>query len=217
MVLLFIFLLFGGEKMELKNKEVKDGFYRFEFEGEMDNQVMKVAIQFYEIWSLTDPHKKENFIEEFGKAIGFFMAGQKTQFPYDVRNDLEVIPVHIPHELGRNFFKTCMNYFIERTDAPMRLKEIEHPGYPLVTVTFDKTVIAHKETVFRWIETIMNAIQTCEVTFEDLPNEVKEDEDDFDEVDEDVIVEFEIDDELAAHIKTPAEPEYLPLEGDEDE
>jgi hypothetical protein len=203
--------------MELTHTKVEASSYYLTFEGVIENQLVKVDVEFYEVWSFTNPLKKSKLLEDFGNTIGFFVKGKQTSFPINLKEYLKTIPLHIPHALGRQLFKQCFDFFIKYTEAPVHVSIVEHPGYPLAIVTYDSSIISKEETVERWINTIMDSIQTCGFIVEPLDKEQGPAEEDYDEVDEDVYVEFELEDEIAELIKVPAEPEYLPLEGEEDE
>lgn len=203
--------------MELKNAKVEANSYYLTFEDVIENQAVTVDIEFYEIWSFTNPSKKSRLLEDFGNTIGFFVKGKQAEFPINLKEHLRTIPIHIPHILGRQLFKMCFDFFIKYTEAPVHVSIVEHPGYPLVLVTYDSSIVTKEETVERWINAIMDSIQTCEFVVEPLDKEQESAEDDYDEVDEDVHVEFELEDDVAALIKVPEEPKYLPLEGEEDE
>lgn len=201
--------------MEFKNAVENEGFYRFDFEDAMENKLIKLTIEFYEKWSLTQ--KRKNTLEDFGEVIGFYIPAATNKFPFDIKDSLRTVPLHIPNGTGRHLFKTCFEFFINQTNAPVHVSLTEHPGYPLILVTYDCTIITKEDTVNRWINNIMNGIQSCEVITEELEKDASVEGDDIDEIDEDVIVEYELDDELLKAMKEPAEQVFLPLEGEGEE
>jgi hypothetical protein len=216
MAFLYFFILFlRGILMELISKQVDEYQYRLEFKDTVGNQLIKAVVEFYEAWSLTS---KKNILEDFGNTVGFYMpALQVEESPYNVRTNIKTLPVHIPHLLGRYLFKSCFDYFIEQTDAPVQVSTmVEHPGYPLVVVTFDSSVITQPITVQRWIDNIMAGIRNCKFTTEEIENTSPEQEDEFDdEVDENIIVEFELDDDLKEAMKGSASDEFLDVTDEE--
>lgn len=202
--------------MELIKGTCKDGIYQLEFQEDAENTVLKIWITFNIHWSLTDYKKRNNLLGDLGGAVGFYQTGTSVPFPYDVRTNMKTLPVHIPHAIGRQLFKLCFDFFIKWTDAPVHVSTADHPGYPLMMVAYDNSIVLREDTMTGWVESIMRGIQKCYFETELMEKKKDEEEDDIDKVDEDVHVEFELDDpELVSLMKQPAVRTIQPMEGDE--
>lgn len=167
--------------MELKWKKNVNSHYRLLFKDESEAESVEFLIEFDVKWKL---------------GFKYSIISNPVPFPYDFKKTLLSIPIHIPRQSKRYFFKSCMDYVIEETDMPAHVSMVEHPGYPLMLVTFDPKVI-DKETIRKILEEIMDAIEITKVNKTEKPKEEEKEEVDLlDEVDEDNVVEFEFDDEL---------------------
>lgn len=198
--------------MELIQAICQDGKYECSFLEQLNNATLAVTIQFEDYWRFTP---KPNLLEEFGKSVGSYRAGDIQSYPYDIKTHLESIPVHIPNTFGRFMFKSAIELLIKETDAPVHVHIVEHPGYPLLVVTYDTSIISYG-VVIRWVDSIMESIVTCTpiITENEVVSEEEEEVDLLDDVDEAVIVEFDFEEELKQAIKLPAENVVLAMEGE---
>jgi hypothetical protein len=148
--------------------------------------------------------KNKDLLNHFGDVVIFALVGEQESFPYDSKKKLASIPVHIPHPYGRQLFKACMDFYIKESSAPMHTSFCDHPGYPELVVTFDTKVMT-AEIVKRLIASITEGIRSCETAIELIEQEEQETTDDelLDEVDEDVVVEFDFEEEVKKAIKEP--------------
>jgi hypothetical protein len=176
--------------------------YKLEFLEKVGNRLLTIRVMFKEDWRFNN--KDKELFSDFGVVtMGCFERGPRFDFPYDPKEKLNSIPLHIPHEYGRKIFKLCMDKFIEETSAPMHTAFVPHPGYPLLMVTFD-TDIMPGNIVTRLIDSIYDGIYLAETETQLIETEDQATADDvLDEVDENVVVEFDFDEDLKRVMKEP--------------
>ena len=193
--------------MDLLKQTIENAFYSFRLKENRETKILNFQVSFEFTWNLIEPN------EELPYKMSFFSAGEEKPFPYDMKEDFNSIPLHIPNQLGRDMFKLIIDAVIKRTSSPIAVTVNAHPGYPLTVVTFNKTIMAIKD-VKNLIEIIMAAISRAEITEEAIQRETGREEMDDDEIDENVILDYEEDSELRELIKKPPITEYLPLKGE---
>lgn len=188
--------------MDLIHKECpEDHIYKLEFLEKIENHLLTIRMEFKEHWRLVSRHK--DLLNDFGQTVGLIIRGTEEEFPYDSKKNLVSIPLHIPHPYGRQLFKECMDFYIKESRAPMHTSYSDHPGYPELVVTFDIKILT-SDVVRRLIASIMQAINHCETEKQLIETEDQTTEDELlDEVDENVVVEFDFDEDLKSVMKEP--------------
>lgn len=166
--------------MELKTVENDNGHYKFIFHDETDEKSIEIFMDFHIDWKLKFKYKIDS---------------KPVPYPFDFKKLLASVPIHIPKATKRYFFKQCMDYLIKETDMPAHVTAVEHPGYPLIVVTFNPRII-EQDKLLKYLENILDTIEAAKVveTEKEIPE--KEEVDPLDEIDEDNVVEFEFDDEI---------------------
>lgn len=197
--------------MQLTKTDYEDGFYTLEFRKVTTNTQTDLLVVFENNWEFSKQSEDEYSI---GEVAGTFKREEMTPFPHDMKKNLFSIPLHIPSNDGRQIFKSCMDFFIKRTHAPIHVAFVEHPGYPLVVVSFNSFVIAEM-IVTELIEAIMYGIREASLSIQEIEKEEVKQEEDIDEIDENNIIEYEEDEELKAVMKPPVDRSIKPIDGGE--
>lgn len=197
--------------MELVHLEcLENHTYKLEFIETIEKHLVTIRVTFEEFWRLTHAL---SLLDDFGRAVGFCIKGDESEFPYESKKSLISIPLHIPSSYGRQLFKSCFDFFIKESQAPMHIATLDHPAYPLLVATFDRNIIG-ADVVHRLIDSIVKGIQSCETEREFIESKKQElDDDQLDEVNEDVVVEFEFDEELKKAMKEPVSNLVQPIGG----
>lgn len=192
--------------MKLMNLECyEEHTYKLEFMETIENHLVTIRVEFKEHWRLTS--SKKDLLNDFGNVVGFFLKGDMEDFPYDSKKNLASIPLHIPHPLGRQIFKECMDFYTKEAQAPMHTTFSDQ-----VVVTFDKKILT-EEVTDRVVTSIMAGIRSAKTEKKLIEVEEIVTDDTLDEVDEDVIVEFEFDEELKSIMKEPISKLIQPIGG----
>lgn len=192
--------------MELTVTEHEGNIYKLQFEEKHEDSLSTINVEFSINWS---PSKFTGFL----KYMGFAKIGEEQDFPYDMKKDFKVIPLHIPHSIGRELFKQCFDYFAEQNSVPISVQFIQHPGYPLTLLSYNPLIIS--QTALREIiEAINLGLEYAKVKQEALEAEEQDAVEDDDTVDPNVTVEFEEDDDLKLIMKPPVKTEFLPMKGE---
>jgi hypothetical protein len=197
--------------VQITKVDFDKGLYSIDVKKTHQNKELIISIVFNCDWQFNNPTENLN---EFGKVAGFHIPGKIESFPYDVKTNLQTLPLHIPDSDGRSIFKLCMDVFLKRTNAPVHVASMEHPGYPLTVVTFDNSIIK-EEIVADLVLSILESIQEGAVQVLEPKEQDLSEEEDLEEVDENVIIEFEEDEELKGLMKKPVDRSIKPLEGED--
>jgi hypothetical protein len=203
--------------MEIKSLKNEEGIYQLVFGDDMQGNKVEIAIEFVEIWSLA---AKDNKILSLSERMGFnIVKWPAVEYPFDFKQNILSIPIHIPNLHGRYLFKACFDYFAQETSMPAQVAIVEHPGYPLMVVNFDKGLISD-DLIERILETILNAIQAAEIKMIEQPKQEKnedDDDDDIDDIDNAEIIEYELDDELLKYgARVPVLATFESIDKDDD-
>lgn len=193
--------------MELLSQSKNGALYHFEFKAEEDGRTLNFRMTFEFAWRFIEPNSDLRYL------ISFFSTGEEKSFPYEMKKELKSIPLHIPHFIGRDMFKSIMDYFIKQTSAPIVVTINQHPGYPVTVVTYNGSIIESVD-VNNLIYTIMAAIGNAEISEEEKTVSEAAETNEDDEFDENIILDYEEDPELMGLIKKPPVNEYLPLKGE---
>ena len=129
------------------------------------------------------------------------------------RTKLLILNIHIPNNEDRELFSGCIFYYAKESFAPILVEVIPHPGYPLVSLSFDSTILS-KEDVSNFATSIMEAVVKADIKDYNYPESTADPEED-DSTDEEVIVEYEEDEELKKVMYKPSKTIISPLNGGE--
>lgn len=175
--------------MEIESVTNEAGRYQLVFrEFFSGGTVTDITVIFVEHWNLTGG---------INENMGFYIPQWVTKpFPYDLKATLLSIPIHIPDLRGRYIFKTCFEYFAKVTSLPGHVTSADHPGYPLMIVTFDSYVIT-EDLIKRIVEAILKGIQEAMIETKEIQSiDEKVEEDPLDDIDEAIVIEYEESDDL---------------------
>lgn len=150
------------------------------FSDETEENLIEVSIDFDVDWNL---------------GFQYFIPNYPLKFTHEFKSDLAVFPIHIPRVNKQYLFTKSMDYVIKETDMPAHISIIKHPGYNLLAVSFNPSVI-QKEKMRKIIETIVKAVESAKVTETEKPKPEVLEKDPLDEIDEEKVVEFEFDEEV---------------------
>lgn len=186
--------------------------YSVTFEDVLNEDTVITQVSFEERWSLVDRNSDEN--EEYRTRAAFHIKEAFVKYPYEVKENLECLPIHIPEASGRYILKACLDIFIKTSLAPMQITAESHPGYPIMVITFNASIIP-RENVLQVIDNIISSIENSTVIYKENekrdPVLAEEDE----VADDAPVIEFEEDEEVKSLMKEPtrAEDEFEPFEG----
>jgi hypothetical protein len=198
--------------MELKQVKNFEGHYELEFEDKEEDHLMKITVCFSEFWSLTS---KKTDGKTFGESISFNIILPVSPFPYNGKEELFSFPIHMPNQYGRSLFKSCFDFFVKETDMPVHITSVDHPGYPLLILTFNGKIVK-ESLVRRVISTILKGIELATIEMEIIDKKKNIEDEEIINIDEAEIIDYEFDDELKDLIKQPVSKEIEDLPERED-
>ena len=185
--------------MLLSHSETEGKIFRLTFSDQSGDMLIKKKVEVEIDW--------DRFEEPNAYAMG-----KSGAFPLDWKSELSSIPIHLPDTEVLAMFKECLEHIIKVKKMPIDISFASHPGYPLTIVTYNGRIIKGADTE-ELIISILKAISEAEIESVLVTEDDEIYEDDEDLLD-DVVVEYEEDDELKELMKPIYKERYLSMEGD---
>lgn len=211
--------------MEIKyaNADRNTHEYSFVFEGVRDQHQVRAELSFFESWFFL----KEDSWDNFHGNISCSFVGdsvKNSNFIEDQKYALDSIPVYMPDALGRYMFKFCLEFFISKTGAPIKVDFVNHPGFPLIVVTHNNLLVDGM-VIEDLISKIIDAISCAEIHKELInktDEEIEEEDDKLENTDDAEIIDYEFnleefkDKEVVSRLNESSEDQYTPLEREDE-
>lgn len=172
--------------------------FRLVFSEEKEDQEIRRIVEITLGWN------------RFRSADYFEIVGNAIKFPFDTKQALYSIPIHIPHEEMRQMFKKCFIYIVKTRSLPVDIAEASHPGYPLTVVTYNGDIL-EKNEMLEIIEFVRDGVAHAQIEYISI-NEEESLEEDEEFSEHEVIIEYEEDDDLKEVMKPVNKTRFLPWE-----
>lgn len=195
--------------LKLTGFDFSENVFSFSFEYTEDDKQKKVSISFENDWEIefgwSEPWEEitEEYIDQAVDLLsGVIVFAEKAPLKPNYAEVLfeemmDVMTIGIPNPLTREILREVLILWARFRKCPLEVKTINHPQYPLLAIISNDHVIRTHD-VKRVVSSILTSIAHGVFT----ENEVEEDEsiDELfeDEADENEIIEFELDPEVAA-------------------